>query len=51
LPSVLQEVDQSAFGAAVDRLASSFEDAALEISERVIGVSSVTPEPQLAAAR
>ncbi len=51
LPSVLQEVDQSAFGAAVDRLASSFEDAALEISERVIGVGSVTPEPQLAAAR
>jgi hypothetical protein len=51
LPSVLQEVDTSAFGEAVDRLASSFEDAALEISERVIGVSGVPATPQLAAAR
>jgi predicted PurR-regulated permease PerM len=50
LPSVLQEVDQSAFGEAVDRLASSFEDAALEISERIGGVTSLPAMTEPAAA-
>lgn len=37
LASVLQEADASTFSEVVDRLASSFEDAALEVSERVSG--------------
>jgi hypothetical protein len=41
LPSVLQEADASTFSEVVDRLATSFEDAALEVSERLAGVTSL----------
>jgi predicted PurR-regulated permease PerM len=37
-PSVLAEVDQSTLGDNVDRIASTFEDAALEVSERLAGI-------------
>jgi predicted PurR-regulated permease PerM len=40
LPSVLAEADLSPFNESVDRLASSFEDAALELSERIAGFES-----------
>jgi predicted PurR-regulated permease PerM len=44
LRSVLAEVDQSSLGDAVDRTASTFEDAALEISERLADIA-LLPTP------
>ncbi len=47
LPSVLAEVDRSNFADVADRLAGSFSDAALEVSERA---AEPAPAPEPAAA-
>ena len=43
LPSVLGETDDSTLGESVDRLATSFEEAALEVSERIGNVVTSPP--------